>query len=123
MPSSASVEPRKLLDACKAEADAKPRLYRLTMTRVTTVAHTEEIDDEIEPIVKLEHLTQRLVVEAVSVATLRNLQMSPVSLLTHGMVLDNWVEMTWPMVNTTGGDLMVIVHSIEPYVPKRGREE
>ena len=29
---------KMLLDACKAEADAKPKLYRATVTRVTSVA-------------------------------------------------------------------------------------
>jgi hypothetical protein len=28
---------KKLLDACKAEAEAKPKLYRVTVTRVNAV--------------------------------------------------------------------------------------
>jgi hypothetical protein len=44
---------KRLLDACKAEADAKPKLYRATVTRVTSVTYTEDIDDEVVPSVKL----------------------------------------------------------------------
>ena len=115
---------KKLLDACKAEADAKPRLYRLTMTRVTTVVHMEKINGKLEPIVKLEHLTQSIIVEAVSYFTFQNLKIvSDASLLKHCMVHESWLEMVMPIVDASEDDSMVIVHSIEPYVPKRGREE
>eukprot|EP00966_Prymnesium_polylepis_P182820 4236004-Prymnesium_polylepis.1 len=52
---------KKLLDACKAEAEAKPKLYHVTVTRVNAVTWIQDGGDEgYEPEVKMQHRTQTL---------------------------------------------------------------
>jgi hypothetical protein len=119
---------KRLLDACKAEADAKPKLYRATVTRVTSVTYTDHAcEDEIEANVKLQSLTQTLIVEKVDRATLMRMPISSYSveidtLLNKGIIPESWVESDMPMVFNHNTN-MHLVHSIEPYVPKRAREE
>ena len=113
---------KRLLDACKAEADAKPKLYRATVTRVTSVTYTEDIDDETEANVKLQDLTQTLIVEKVDAATFSSMPGSIDSLLNKGFITESWVALNMPLVFNHDTN-MLIVHSVEPYVPKRAREE
>ena len=108
---------KRLLDACKAEADAKPKLYRATVTRVTSVTYTEEI-----PSVKLQHLTQTLIVEKVDRATFSRMPGGIGTLLNQGFMTESWVESDMPLVFNCDTN-MLIVHSVEPFVPKRAREE
>ena len=35
---------KELLDACKAEAESRPKLYRVTYTSVRTIAYHSELD-------------------------------------------------------------------------------
>ena len=109
---------KRLLDACKAEADANPKLYRATVTRVTSVMYTDSHDEEIEANVKLQSLTQTLIVEKVDRATFSRIG----TLLNKGFITESWVESNMPLVFNYDTN-MLIVHSIEPYVPKRAREE
>ena len=113
---------KRLLDACKAEADAKPKLYRATVTRVTSVTYTEDIDDEVVPSVKLQDLTQTLIVEKVDRATFIRMPGGIGSLLNKGIMPESWLEGPMPLVFNSVTN-MLIVHSVEPYVPKRAREE
>jgi hypothetical protein len=113
---------KRLLDACKAEADAKPKLYRATVTRVTSVTYTDSHDDEIEANVKLQHLTQTLIVEKVDGATFIRMSGGIDSLLNKGFITERWVESNMPLVFNYDTN-MLIVHSVEPFVPKRAREE
>ena len=113
---------KRLLDACKAEADAKPELYRATVTRVTSVTYTDSHDDEIEANVKLQHLTQTLIVEKVDGATFIRMSGGIDSLLNKGFITERWVESNMPLVFNYDTN-MLIVHSVEPFVPKRAREE
>lgn len=109
---------KKLLDACKAEADAKPKLYHITVTRVTSVAYVEDCEE----CVKLQDLTEDLIVEVIDVATFRKMKACAAGLLAKGMLNESWLELSMPHVINRGSD-MLIVHSIVPYVPKRVREE
>ena len=114
---------KRLLDACKAEADANPKLYRATVTRVTSVTYTEDIDDEVVPSVKLQDLTQTLIVEKVDAATFNRMYGGIGTLLNKGFITERWVESNMPLVFNYDTN-MLIVHSVEPYVPsKRAREE
>ena len=113
---------KRLLDACKAEADANPKLYRATVTRVTSATYTEDIDDEVVPSVKLQDLTQTLIVEKVDAATFNRMYGGIGTLLNKGFITESWVESNMPLVFNYDTN-MLIVHSIEPYVPKRAREE
>ena len=113
---------KRLLDACKAEADAKPKLYRATVTRVTSVTYTEDIDDEVVPSVKLQDLTQTLIVEKVDGATFSRMPGGIGTLLNKGIIPESWVESNMPLVFNYDTN-MLIVHSVEPFVPKRAREE
>ena len=115
---------KMLLDACKAEADAKSKLYRVTVTRVTSVTYTEGIDDDVLPGVKLQDLTQTLIVEKVDMATFNHMPGSTETLLNKGMIHESWLERPMPFVEAyNDASLVIVVHSVEPYVPKRAREE
>ena len=113
---------KKLLDACKAEADAKPKLYRITVTRVNAVTYTEEIGDETEACVKLQDLTETLIVEVIDDATFDRMRCCAIGLLAKGMLYEPWLKMSMPRV-INRDTFMLIVHSIVPYVPKRARDE
>ena len=57
----------QLLNACKEEAEATKKLYKLTWTMVDSHAHVVEVEDEPNHAeVKLSHKTQTLIVEAAS---------------------------------------------------------
>ena len=81
---------KRLLDACKAEADAKPKLYRATVTRVTSVTYTDSHDEEIEANVKLQSLTQTLILEKVDRATFNRMPDGIGTLLNKGLMLESW---------------------------------
>ena len=108
---------KRLLDACKAEADAKPKLYRIVVTRVTSVVAIE--DDTA--VVKLQDLTQSLIVELVDRFDIR-FGYDVLDLLGKGMLSEAWLDKPVPFV-VNRDDHMLVVHSIVPYVPKRAREE
>ena len=114
---------KTLLDACKAEADAKPKLYRITVTRVTSVAYSGEVEGCLEACVKLQHLTQSLIVDLLDATTFRGMKGCALDLLNKGMLPESWLRQSIPRVINHGTDEMLIVHSIEPYVHKRAREE
>ena len=94
------------------------------MTRVTSVASlTADIDDKLIASVKLQELTQTLIVEKVDQLTFLRMPGSiEDSLLKKGFIPENWVERDMPLV--FNNDIHVLlVHSVDPYVPKRAREE
>ena len=121
---------KKLLDACKEEANARKHLYKLTWTMVDSHAHVVEVQDEPDfADVKLSHKTQTLLVEAVdSLPDHPNGfggKIDAMDLPNHGMVYKGWVDHftkqpSTPLVVMPGEvygrtDLMVIVNSIVPY--------
>ena len=97
-------------------------VYRATVTRVTSATYTEDIDDEVVPSVKLQDLTQTLIVEKVDAATFNRMYGGIGTLLNKGFITESWVESNMPLVFNYDTN-MLIVHSVEPYVPKRAREE
>ena len=110
---------KKLLDACKAEADARPKLYRATVTNVTAIVVMD--DDYPEP--RLIERTQTLILELVDAEQLRG--MCRAGLLDKG-ILDQEMLSECMSTGTTvlnRGTTMQILHSIEPYTPKRARKE
>ena len=82
----------------------------------------EDIDDETEASVKLQDLTQTLIVEKVDAATFSSMPGSIDSLLNKGFITESWVALNMPLVFNHDTN-MLIVHSVEPFVPKRAREE
>eukprot|EP00966_Prymnesium_polylepis_P332745 7388225-Prymnesium_polylepis.1 len=107
---------KKLLDACKAVAEEKPKLYRVTVTRVNAVAW-KGVNDCDEPEVKMQHRTQTLLLEAVLVYTLGALD-----LMERGKMCAYRLERPLPYTIERGDDELTIIHSITPYVHKRSRE-
>ena len=107
---------KTLLEAC---AD-QPRLYRVTVTRVTAVPYTEMVDDEMEAAVKMQTSTQMLILEAVEDGEVR----CSMSLLDEGKLHAGWLKLQTPHTICHSDDRVLIVHSIEPFVPsrKRGRD-
>jgi hypothetical protein len=130
---------KKLLDACMEEANASKRLHKLTWTMINSDAIIVEIEDEPDcATVKLSHVTQTLIVEAVD--TLpdhpNGLGAIPaIDLPNHGMVLQSWVrhftkQPLMPIVMTPSEcspygrpDRMVVVKSIVPYKMQKCESE
>ena len=73
---------KQLLDACKEEYDCTTKLYRIVVTKVTSVTYTEYSDDEIEAHCKLQSSTQEVIVEPVEMSEVR--QMKTCSTLKKG---------------------------------------
>jgi hypothetical protein len=124
--------PMALMQKCQEAYDTQPKLYKLTWTMVDSHAHIVVVEDEPDfARVELSHKTQTLIVEAVD--GLPNHpnghggKLSTMEMPHYGMVVKSWLQMLKPTVmmdNSTFGrkDYMVIIHSIEPYTPKRSRE-
>ena len=128
---------KDLLEACKEEAEARPQLYQLTWTTVSSHASVEHVDDEDFAQVKLSHQTQTLIVEAVDELadhpepfSHRHPRGNPRKMCAgdmphHGMVLKSWLKRAMPRVHAeyAVSDSMIVIHSIVPYEPhKRSRE-
>ena len=114
---------KKLLDACKAEAEAKPSLYRITFTKITYSARVMHEDEATEYAdVQLQHYTQTMIVEAI----LRWSGRRPVDLLAEGKIEERWLEQPLPLVWGDEDDsYKLVVSSIEPYdaANKRARAD
>ena len=127
---------KKLLEACKAKAEAEPKLYKLTWTMVSSHAHVVEVEDEPDfALVELSHKTQTLIVEAVDELVDHpnghGGKLQALKMPNHGMFLKSWLQMSKPKVlmdelvygrSNCRKDYMVIIHSIEPYTLKRSHE-
>ena len=101
---------KKLVDACKAEADAKPKLYHVKITRVNSVVYDQyDGDDETHACVKLQDQTHTLIAEPIDTDTFRAMNICTPHLLTKGMILDHWVNMVMPIIFNQQTKL-VIVH-------------
>ena len=121
-----------LMQKCQEAYDTQPKLYKLTWTMVDSHAHIVVVEDEPDfARVELSHKTQTLIVEAVDGLPANpnghGGKLSSMEMPHYGMVLKSWVEMSKPKVIMNDGpydskDHMVIIHSIEPYTPKRPRE-
>eukprot|EP00966_Prymnesium_polylepis_P248495 5745715-Prymnesium_polylepis.1 len=112
---------KKLLDACKAEAEAKPKLYRVTVTRVTAVAWIQHCGEEggDEPEVKMQHRTQTLLLEASD--DLQDKYKCVINMMDYGKMFARWLNAELPFKIERDNEL-TIVHSITPYIHKRSRE-
>lgn len=116
-----------VMEECQKAYQTVPMLYKLTWTTVDSHAHVERCDDDEDIAhVKLSHKTQALIVEAVDHLPYHPVhgRMCGCDMPHHGMMLASWLTMSMPLTMCIGEDSMVIVHSIEPYEPrKRAREE
>jgi hypothetical protein len=108
---------KKLLDACKAEAEAKPKLYRVTITRVNAVTWIKETGD---PTAKMQHRTQTLLLEY---SWKRGFREPAIDMIDRGKIWDEMLKMKLPStIDGEDDDELTIIHSITPYVDKRSRE-
>ena len=103
----------------KARHDAYKNLYRLTWTVVTCAVHHFEGVEESDTSTKLQSLTQTLIVEAVDKPPVVNEDGDRLwhgSMPNNGMMMSGWLKKKMPyIINSAGGELLIIVHSIEPY--------
>ena len=117
---------KKLLDACKAVAEERPKLYRVTVTRVNAVAWIrDEGDDGYVPEVKMQHRTQTLLLEASLLDVgpdVRKMDGRALDMMDRGQLWCGWLESKLPLMVERGDNGLTIVHSITPYVHKRSRE-
>ena len=75
-----------------------------------------------EAVVKLQDITQTLILESIDEATFRAMPYTcPSRLVLMGMIHERWASEKTPKVMNHGAE-MLILHSIEPYTPKRPRE-
>ena len=121
-----------VMEECQKAYQTVPKLYKLTWTTVDSHAHVERCDDDEDIAhVKLDAKTQTLIVEAVHALHMPDhpdhgapVRMCACAMPHHGMMLTSWLKLSMPRTMCIGEDSMVIVHSIEPYEPrKRAREE
>ena len=117
---------KDLLEACRDEYESKPKLCRVTATRIKGVGFLDHSDDGCEAEVKLETLTQTLIMECLSADAFCKAQRGGTSVLDlfeKGIMHEGWLTRTLPFkVRGVLEDQMWIVHAIEPFVPKRARE-
>ena len=117
---------KTLLDACKAEAEAKPKLYRVTVTRVEVHAHMDPYDEDSLPSAsaKLFDRTQALIVEAIDPRTCHALYSCDTrypymhSVLDKGLIREDMLHLSLPCVRREDEGL-TIVHSIVPFEPRK----
>ena len=96
----------------------KPKLYRVTLTHV----HAVSFVDCDEAVVKLQDITQTLILESIDDdPTFRRMSYADAScLVLTGKIHEIWLSEKIPKVMNHGAE-MLIIHSIEPYTPKRPR--
>ena len=115
---------KKLVDTCKAEQDARAKLLKVTVTRVT--GHYTYSDDVDDPCM-LNSVTLRLILEEVDNSNRQSgaSGMNDAEMLLNGMYPKQQNKpSSLPRVFTNGLAEQYIIHSIEPFVGwKRGREE
>ena len=95
---------------------------------VDSHAHVVEVEHKPDfACVELSHKTQTLIVEAVDKLVDHpdghGGKLSTIEMPHHGMVYTLWLKTSKPtVISLSRKDNMVIIHSIEPYTPKRPRE-
>ena len=111
---------KDLLDACKEEADAAPKLYRITYTTVIAVPHIDNCDDETTAEVEMLSDTTKKIVE-VAQNDCDSFDASDIhNLLYHGRINMHFVghvEREAPVKlhgYAMGRPTVLIVHSIAP---------
>lgn len=117
---------KTLLDACKAEAEAKPKLYKVTVTRVDLHTYIEPYDEGDLPSAsaKLFDRTQTLIVEAIDQRTCHALYSCDKCyrcmhlMLDKGLLREHWLDWSLPRVSHEDEGL-TIVHAIVPFEPRK----
>ena len=112
---------KDLLEACRDEAQAQPRLYKIKLTHVRATPFLTEVDGDPEASVKLCGATRTLIVEAVDDEAWRKTSGCFFDKLNKGMVSKNVLDRTMPMLYAYGDDEVYIWHSVEPFVPHSTR--
>ena len=114
-----------VMEECQKVYNVMSNLYKLHWTVVNSHAHAH-MDDNEGPCaqVELSHTTQTLIVEAVDYNYYNKSALCARHMPNHGMVLESWLNESFPFVIHGADDNMIIIHSIVPYNPhKRSREE
>jgi hypothetical protein len=118
---------KELLDACMQEADAKPKLYKVKITRVKSGLVR---DYEREGLFETEYVqdhTATLVVELIDKLCCgypdsdASAAVQAARMLDKGKMWKEWLHTALPIVVNCEGKSVVIVHSIEKVVFKRKR--
>ena len=110
-----------VMQECQKAYNELPELYKLTWTVVDSHAHIEHLEDEEDiALVKLSHITQTLIVEAVDGHPNHPIHRKPIvmsaqDMPNYGMIHKSWLEIPMPRVMYMGEDSMRIIHSIVPY--------
>ena len=110
---------KDLLDACKAEQDEKPKLYRVVLTKVTSESFVDHCDDECTAEVKLQTVTLKPIVECLNREAFERMNRCAWHLFDEGMMHERWLKFALPYTLRRGDDEVWILHSIAPFVPKR----
>jgi hypothetical protein len=121
---------KKTLEACKEEADAKPKLYYLKMIKVQAITYMREIEGcEPFPAVQLINTKQGLIVELVERSVGDD---HCVNLFEKGIINSSWLRFSFPhaidfMPDGDGPEhaCTIVIHSIKPFdgLKKRCRRE
>jgi hypothetical protein len=108
---------------CQKLYDIHSSLYKLHWTVITCAVHHFEGVEEADTAKELLPRTQTIIVEAVDKPPVENGdRLWHGSLPDQGMVLKCWVKYKMPYIIHTK-NMVIIVHSIEPFCKKRGRSD
>ena len=105
---------RELLEACREEASARPQLYRVSMTKVQAKA------DGGDPTLDV-GATKTVIAEAIRGMADSSDARKLLHLEVEAAFHPKWLQERKPIM-IHDHDELCIIHSIEPYVPKRARE-
>jgi hypothetical protein len=112
---------KTLLEACKKESDDN-KLYTVTLTKVVAFPYLTRDDCSDEANVNLTNETLKLIVEPdESDDDDTSFRVTPDNLLKNGKVPSACLTHKMPFVYRGGGDELLILHSIVPYIRKRQR--
>ena len=119
---------KELLDACMREADAKPKLYKVKITRVKSgVVRDYDSEGSQCDMEYVQDHTATLIVELIdqlccgSPDSDVSAAVQAARMLDKSKMLKEWLGMALPIVVNCEGKSVVIVHSIEKFVSKRKR--
>lgn len=116
---------KELLEACKEEADATPKLFSAVVTRFNCFMN---YNDEGDPNPFLHHnSTQTLILESITRKQAEEVNRCIPHLVEDGMILDDMATVQMPIIFTQSDTEKVVLHDIKPYVPqsqkKRARSD
>ena len=100
---------KELLDACKEEAESRPKLYHVTYTSVRTIAYHSDDGPEARMV------SETKTVIAQSVTNVQRGKCAVGRFLYEAKFLESWMKLDLPNTLHYSDEMIVILHSITPF--------